>query len=39
MSEKAILEINGQRHEFPLVKGTEDEIAFTRCMEIAKWLE
>ena len=26
MSEKAILEINGQRHEFPLVKGTEDEI-------------
>ncbi|MGV6832618.1 MAG: citrate synthase [bacterium] len=26
MSDKAILEINGQRHEFPLVKGTEDEI-------------
>ncbi len=26
MSEKAILEINGQRHEFPLLKGTEDEI-------------
>jgi len=26
MSDKAILEINGQRHEFPLVKGSEAEI-------------
>lgn len=26
MSEKAILEVNGERHELPLVKGTENEI-------------
>jgi citrate synthase len=26
MSDKAILEINGERHEFPFVKGTENEI-------------
>jgi len=27
MSDKAILEINGQKHEFPLVRGTENEVA------------
>ncbi|WP_412984070.1 citrate synthase [Pontimicrobium sp. IMCC45349] len=27
MSEKAILEVNGQKHEFPLVTGTENEVA------------
>ena len=27
MSDKAILEINGERHEFPLVTGTENEVA------------
>lgn len=27
MSEKATLEYNGQKYEFPIVKGTEDEIA------------
>jgi len=27
MSDKAILEINGQKHELPLVKGTENEVA------------
>ena len=27
MSEKAILEIHGKKYEFPLVKGTEDEVA------------
>ncbi|OUR99452.1 citrate (Si)-synthase [Flavobacteriales bacterium 33_180_T64] len=27
MSDKATLEINGQKHEFPLVKGTENEVA------------
>ncbi len=27
MSDKAVLEINGERHEFPLVKGTENEVA------------
>ena len=27
MSEKATLEINGQKHEFPLVTGTENEVA------------
>jgi citrate synthase len=27
MSDKATLEINGQRHEFPLVTGTENEVA------------
>jgi citrate synthase len=27
MSEKAILEVNGQKHEFPLVQGTENETA------------
>ena len=27
MSDKATLEINGQKHEFPLITGTEDETA------------
>jgi citrate synthase len=27
MSNKATLEINGQKHEFPLIKGTEKEVA------------
>ncbi len=27
MSETATLEINGQKHEFPLIKGTENEVA------------
>ncbi|MDO1499829.1 citrate synthase [Winogradskyella maritima] len=27
MSDKAILEVNGQKHEFPLVTGTENEVA------------
>ena len=27
MSEKATLEVNGQKYEFPLVKGTENEVA------------
>ena len=27
MSDKATIEINGQKHEFPLVKGTENEVA------------
>ena len=27
MSNTATLEINGQKHEFPLIKGTENEIA------------
>ena len=27
MSDKAILEINGQKHEFPLITGTENEVA------------
>ncbi|MCD2260541.1 citrate synthase [Psychroserpens luteolus] len=27
MSDKATLEINGQKHEFPLVTGTENEVA------------
>ncbi|WMI67975.1 citrate synthase [Mangrovimonas sp. YM274] len=27
MSDKAILEINGQKHEFPLITGAEDEVA------------
>ena len=27
MSDKAILEIHGKKYEFPLVKGTEDEVA------------
>ena len=27
MSDKAILEINGQKYEFPLVTGTENEVA------------
>lgn len=27
MSETATIEINGQKHEFPLVKGTENEVA------------
>ena len=27
MSDKAILEINGERHEFPLITGTENEVA------------
>ena len=27
MSNTAILEVNGQKHEFPLVEGTENEIA------------
>ncbi|MCK0108812.1 citrate synthase [Flavobacteriaceae bacterium S0825] len=27
MSNTATLEVNGQKHEFPLVKGTEDEVA------------
>ena len=27
MSNKATLEVNGKKHEFPLVKGTEKEIA------------
>jgi len=27
MSEKATLEINGQKHEFPLIRGTENEVA------------
>lgn len=27
MSDKAILEINGQKHEFPLIVGTENEVA------------
>ncbi|MBT8252735.1 MAG: citrate (Si)-synthase, partial [Bacteroidia bacterium] len=26
MSDKAILELHGQKHEFPIIKGTEDEI-------------
>jgi len=27
MSDKAILEIHGKKYEFPLIKGTEDEVA------------
>ncbi len=27
MSNKAILEINGQKHEFPTVTGSENEVA------------
>ena len=27
MSDKATLEINGQKHEFPLINGTENEVA------------
>lgn len=27
MSEKATLEVHGKRYEFPLIKGTEDEVA------------
>jgi citrate synthase len=27
MSEKAILEVNGEKYEFPLVRGTENEVA------------
>lgn len=27
MSDKATIEINGQKYDFPLVKGTEDEVA------------
>ena len=27
MSDKAILELNGERYEFPLVVGTENEVA------------
>ncbi|MEP2278531.1 citrate synthase [Maribacter sp.] len=27
MSDKAILEYNGEKYEFPLIKGTEDELA------------
>lgn len=27
MSDKAILEINGEKHEFPLITGTENEVA------------
>ena len=27
MSDKAVLEINGEKHEFPLVTGTENEVA------------
>ncbi|APQ17977.1 citrate synthase [Maribacter hydrothermalis] len=27
MSDKAILEYNGQKYEFPVIKGTEDELA------------
>ncbi|RNC83534.1 MAG: citrate synthase [Winogradskyella sp.] len=27
MSDKAILEINGEKHEFPIIKGTENEVA------------
>ena len=27
MSETAIIEINGKKHEFPLIKGTENEVA------------
>lgn len=27
MSNKATLEVNGQKHEFPLLKGTENEVA------------
>ncbi|PWH83371.1 citrate (Si)-synthase [Algibacter marinivivus] len=27
MSDKAILEINGEKHEFPIMKGTENEVA------------
>ena len=27
MSDKAIVEINGNRHELPLIKGTENEVA------------
>src|SRR5690606_19663653 len=27
MSEKAILEFGGKRYEFPVIKGTEDELA------------
>jgi len=26
MSDKAILEVNGEKHEFPLIKGTENEV-------------
>ncbi|GGI58253.1 citrate synthase [Winogradskyella haliclonae] len=27
MSDKAILEVNGEKHEFPLITGTENEVA------------
>ena len=27
MSDKAILEINGQKHEFPTIMGSENEVA------------
>ncbi len=27
MSDKAILEYNGEKYEFPVIKGTEDELA------------
>ena len=27
MSDKATLEVNGQKYDFPLIKGTEDEVA------------
>ena len=27
MSNKATIEVNGQKHEFPLIKGTENEVA------------
>ena len=27
MSDKATLEINGAKYEFPLIKGTENEVA------------
>ena len=27
MSDKAILEYNGKKYEFPVIKGSEDELA------------
>ena len=27
MSDKATLEINGKKYEFPIIKGTENEVA------------
>lgn len=46
MSDKATLEYNGNKYEFPVIKGTEDELAIdiknlraaTGMITIGSWL-